>query len=105
MENNGIKNKGNMKVHNMELILKDNTKLKQIKYEVKRLTLQIEDYKERALDVQLYRVTKKTQEIIQGKYQKKDEEDKKRLESQIKQLDQNSENRLKTYATQKKKLN
>jgi hypothetical protein len=28
MENNGIKNKGNMKVHNMELILKDNTKLK-----------------------------------------------------------------------------
>jgi len=103
-ENNGIRNKGNQKVHNMELILKDNTKLKQIKYEVKRLTLQIEDYKERALDVQLYRVTKKTQEIIQGKYQKKDEEDKKRLESQIKQLDQNSENRLKTYATQKKKL-
>ena len=103
-ENNGIRSKGNQKVHNMELILKDNTKLKQIKYEVKRLTLQIEDYKERALDVQLYRVTKKTQEIIQGKYQKKDEEDKKRLESQIKQLDQNSENRLKTYATQKKKL-
>ena len=59
-ENNGIRSKGNQKVHNMELILKDNTKLKQIKYEVKRLTLQIEDYKERALDVQLYRVTKKT---------------------------------------------
>ena len=38
-ENNGIRNKGNQKVHNMELILKDNTKLKQIKYEVKRLTL------------------------------------------------------------------
>ena len=30
------------------------------------MTLTIEDYKERALDVQLYRVTKKTQEIIQG---------------------------------------
>lgn len=103
-ENNGIKSKGNNKVHNMEQILKSNTHLKQIKYEVKRLTLEIEDYKERALDVQLYRVTKKTQEIIQGKYQKKDEEDKKRLESQIKQLDQNSENRLKMYATQKKKL-
>jgi hypothetical protein len=56
------------------------TKLKEIKYIVKRLTLQIDDYKERALDVQLYRVTKKTQEIIQGKYQKKDENDKKRLE-------------------------
>ena len=27
-ENNGIRNKGNQKVHNMELILKDNTKLK-----------------------------------------------------------------------------
>jgi len=71
---------------------------------VKRLTLTIEDYKERALDVQLYRVTKKTQEIIQGKFQKKDEEDKRRLESQIKQLEQNSTNRLKTYAAQKKKL-
>merc|ERR1712051_493707 len=65
----------------------------------------IEDYKKRALDVQLYRVTKKTQEIIQGKFQKKDEEDKRRLESQIKQLEQNSTNRLKTYAAQKKKLN
>lgn len=80
-ENDLIMQKGNNKVWNMEEILKHNTKLKAIKYEVKRYTLQIEDYKERALDVQLYRVTKKTQEIIQGKYQKKDEEDKKRLES------------------------
>lgn len=103
-ENDGIKYKGNTKVYNMEEILKHNTKLRQIKYEVKRLLLSIEDYKERALDVQLYRVTKKTQEIIQGKYQKKDEEDKKRLENQIKQLEQNSTNRLKTYAAQKKKL-
>lgn len=85
-------------------ILKHNTRLKQIKYEVKRYTLEIEDYKERAKDVQLYRVTKKTQEIIQGKHQKKDEEDKKRLESQMKQLEQNNTNRLKTFAAQKKKL-
>lgn len=103
-ENSSINYKGNNKVHNMEEILKHNTRLKSIKYEVKRYTLQIEDYKERALDVQLYRVTKKTQEIIQGKYQKKDEEDKKRLESQIKQLEQNSTNRLKTFSSQKKKL-
>mmetsp|Transcript_16750 Transcript_16750/g.22586 ORF Transcript_16750/g.22586 Transcript_16750/m.22586 type:complete len:190 (+) Transcript_16750:3039-3608(+) len=88
----------------MEQILAHMTKLKEIKYIVKRLTLQIDDYKERALDVQLYRVTKKTQEIIQGKYQKKDENDKKRLEDQIRQLEQNSTNRLKTYAAQKKKL-
>lgn len=59
-ENSSIQYKGNNKVHNMEEILKHNTRLKQIKYEVKRYTLQIEDYKERALDVQLYRVTKKT---------------------------------------------
>jgi len=40
--------------------------------------------------VQLYRVTKQTQEIIQGKNLKKDEEDKKRLENQIKQLEENA---------------
>ena len=97
-ENKGIYDRGCIKVDKMEEILKHKTKLKQIEYEVKRLTLTIEDYKERALDVQLYRVTKKTQEIIQGKFQKKDEEDKRRLESQIKQLEQNSTNRLKTYA-------
>ena len=33
------------------------------------------------MDVQMYRVTKQTQEIIQGKHQKKDEDDKKRLEN------------------------
>jgi len=67
-ENAGIQAKGKDKVDKMMQILAFNTKLKQIKYEVKRLTLQIEDYKERAQDVQLYRVTKKTQEIIQGKF-------------------------------------
>ena len=82
----------------MEQILTHKTKLKEIKYIVKRKTLEIDDYAARALDVQLYRVTKKTQEIIQGKYQKKDENDKKRLEDQIRQLEQNSTNRLKTYA-------
>lgn len=50
-ENNEIKQKGNNKVLNMKAILAHNTKLKSIEYEVKRLTLQIEDYKERALDV------------------------------------------------------
>lgn len=103
-QNLEINYRGNSKVTRMEQILAHMTKLKEIKYIVKRLTLQIDDYKERALDVQLYRVTKKTQEIIQGKYQKKDENDKKRLEDQIRQLEQNSTNRLKTYAAQKKKL-
>ena len=103
-ENRDILHKGGIKVDKMEQILFNKTQLKRIKYEVKKLTLQIEDCKERALDVQLYRVTKKTQEIIQGKYQKKDENDKKRLEDQIRQLEQNSNNRIKTYAAQKKKL-
>jgi len=46
-----------------------------------QLALEVIDFEERAKDVQLYRVTKQTQEIIQGKHQKKDEEDKKRLEN------------------------
>merc|ERR1712086_322468 len=55
-------------------------------------------------DVQLYRVTKQTQEIIQGKHQKKDEEDKKRLENQIKQLEENAQKRIKTINETKQKL-
>jgi len=42
--------------------------------------MQITDFEERAKDVQLYRVTKQTQEIIQGKHVKKEEDDKKRLD-------------------------
>lgn len=67
-ENQMINSKGRMKVEKMEQILTHKTKLREIKYIVKRKTLEIDDYKERALDVQLYRVTKKTQEIIQGKH-------------------------------------
>ena len=55
--------------------------LKKVSYQKKRLDLEIKDFEERAKDVQLYRVTKQTQEIIQGKHQKKDEEDKKRLDN------------------------
>jgi hypothetical protein len=68
----------------MNRISKFKTDLERVKYVKKRLDLEIKDFEERAKDVQLYRVTKQTQEIIQGKHQKKDEEDKKRLENQIK---------------------
>lgn len=44
----------------MKEILKHKTSLKHQKYMAKRFQLQITDYSERALDVQLYRVTKKT---------------------------------------------
>jgi regulator of replication initiation timing len=50
-------------------------------------------------------VTKQTQEIIQGKHMKRDEEDKKRLEQQIKQLEENTANRIAAIGKIKKKLN
>ncbi len=65
----------------MTNILKNKITLKSVMYENKRLLLQITDLEERAKDVQLYRVTKQTQEIIQGKNVKKEEEDKKRLDT------------------------
>ena len=63
-ENKQIKKRGDEKVANMIQILKFKTSLKQVQYENKRLKLQITDFEERAKDVQLYRVTKQTQEII-----------------------------------------
>jgi hypothetical protein len=62
-------------------IMKFQTILRRVQYENKRLKLQIVDFQERAMDVQLYRVTKQTQEIIQGKHVKKEEDDKKRLDT------------------------
>lgn len=88
----------------MNMISEFKTKLKRVRYEKKRLDLEIKDFEERAKDVQLYRVTKQTQEIIQGKHQKKDEEDKKRFEKQIKQLEENAQKRIKTINDTKKKL-
>jgi adenylosuccinate synthase len=60
--------------------------LRRVTFKNQRLLKEIDDLEERALDVQMYRVTKQTQEIIQGKHHKKDEDDKKRLEGQIQQL-------------------
>ena len=73
-------------------------------YENKRLKLQITDFEERAKDVQLYRVTKQTQEIIQGKHVKKEEDDKKRLDEQIKQLRINAEKRIEAIKSMQGKL-
>lgn len=47
------------------LSIKDHkSKLKEQELKLERLKLQTEDFRERAKDVQLYRVTKQTQEII-----------------------------------------
>jgi molecular chaperone DnaK (HSP70) len=103
-ENNEIKKKGIDKVNLMNKISEFKTGLKRVRYQTERLGLEIRDFEERAKDVQLYRVTKQTQEIIQGKHQKKDEEDKKRLENQIKQLEENAQKRIKTINENKQKL-
>lgn len=96
--------RGDAKVDKMEKISEFKTFLRKVRYQKKKLDLEILDYEERAKDVQMYRVTKQTQEIIQGKHQKKDEEDKKRLENQIRQLDENVQKRIKTINETKKKL-
>jgi hypothetical protein len=88
--NSEIIRKGRNKIDLMEKIAKFKVDLKKVSIQKERLDLEIVDFEERAKDVQLYRVTKQTQEIIQGKHQKKDEEDKKRLENQIKQLEENA---------------
>jgi len=49
-------------------------------------------------------VTKQTQEIIQGKHQKKDEEDKKRFEKKTRGVEENAQKRIKTINETKKKL-
>ena len=103
-ENKEIIRKGEQKIKLMNEISTLKVNLKKVSYQKKRLDLEIKDFEERAKDVQLYRVTKQTQEIIQGKHQKKDEEDKKRLENQIKQLEENAAKRIKTINETKAKL-
>jgi hypothetical protein len=103
-QNKEIVKRGDAKVDKMEKISEFKTFLRKVRYQKKKLDLEIQDFEERAKDVQMYRVTKQTQEIIQGKHQKKDEEDKKRLENQIRQLDENVQKRIKTINETKKKL-
>jgi len=103
-QNKEIIKRGDAKVEKMEKISEFKTFLRKVRYQKKKLDLEILDFEERAKDVQMYRVTKQTQEIIQGKHQKRDEEDKKRLENQIRQLDENVQKRIKTINETKKKL-
>lgn len=103
-ENSQIVRRGDKKVDLLEKIADFKTGLKRVKYQKEKLDLEIRDFEERAKDVQLYKVTKQTQEIIQGKFKTRDEEDKKRLENQIKQLEENAAKRIKTINETKKKL-
>lgn len=103
-ENEEVIRRGKKKVNLMESISNFKTGLKKVQYQKDKLDLEIKDFEERAKDVQLYRVTKQTQEIIANKHQKKDEEDKKRLETQIKQLEENAQKRLTTINQTRQKL-
>ena len=80
-ENAHVCMKGDDKVGLLTKIADFRTKMRRVQFTEKRLKLEIDDLEQRALDVQMYRVTKQTQEILQGKHQKKDEDDKKRLEN------------------------
>lgn len=103
-QNSLIKQRGDQKVLSMIQIMKFQTILRRVQYENKRLKLQIVDFQERAMDVQLYRVTKQTQEIIQGKHVKKEEDDKKRLDTQTAQLKANAEKRIEAIKNMQAKL-
>jgi len=103
-ENKKIEQKGRQKVTKMGDILNAQTKLKLHETESKIKELKIIDYEQRAMDVQLYRVTKQTQEIIMQKNIKKDEDVKKRLENQIKALDDNTKKRINDITTKLKKM-
>jgi septal ring factor EnvC (AmiA/AmiB activator) len=99
-----IEQKGRKKVTKMGDILNAKTKLKLHETESKIKDLKIIDFEQRAMDVQLYRVTKQTQEIIMQKNIKKDEDIKKRLDNQIKALDDNTKKRINDITSKLKKM-
>ena len=103
-ENQGVKNRGNVNVEKLEKIISDKKKLSHEKWVNDKLLLEIKDLTERAIDVQLYKVKKETQEIIKGNHRNKDEDEKKRIESQMKQYEDNANNRIKTINEKKRKL-
>jgi septal ring factor EnvC (AmiA/AmiB activator) len=99
-----IEKSGRLKVLKMNDILNAKTKLKLHETESKIKDLKIIDFEQRAMDVQLYRVTKQTQEIIMQKNIKKDEDIKKRLDNQIKALDDNTKKRINDITSKLKKM-
>lgn len=57
-ENRAVIKKGEAKVKQLENIAEFRTKMRRVQFTEKRLKLEIEDLEQRALDVQMYRVTK-----------------------------------------------
>jgi len=103
-ENEEVIKRGNKNVHKLEQITNFKKKLYHETWKNDKLKLEIKDLIERAIDVQLYKVTKETQEIIKGNHRTKDEDEKKRLEDQINNLQENAKARIEVITKKKKKL-
>ena len=84
--------------------MKKKQQLECVRWEERKLELEIRDLTEKALDVQMFRVTKEKQEILQGKHVGREKDDIERLEKQIKQLNSNAEKRIETIEKKRKKL-
>ena len=84
--NYSITRRGELKVAKLQDIVKKKQQLECVKWEERKLELEIKDLTEKALDVQMFRVTKNEQEILQGKHVGREKDDIERLEKQIKQL-------------------
>ena len=103
-ENDEVIRRGNKNVNKLEQITQFKKKLYHETWKNDKLKLEIKDLIERAIDVQLYKVTKETQEIIKGNHRTKDEDEKKRLEDQINNLQENAKARIEVITKKKKKL-
>ena len=77
--NQDIVRRGEAKVSKLQDIVKKKQQLDCVKWEEKKLELEIKDLTEKALDVQMFRVTKEKQEILQGKHVGREKDDIDRL--------------------------
>jgi hypothetical protein len=103
-ENEEVVNRGNKNVNKLEQITQFKKKLYHETWKNDKLKLEIKDLIERAIDVQLYKVTKETQDIIKGNMRTKDEDEKKRLEDQVNNLQDNAKLRIEVVTKKRKKL-
>lgn len=104
-ENKEVTTRGDKNVDRLEKITQFKKNLYHETWKNDKLRLEIEDLKERAIDVQLYKVKKETQlDIIKGNNRTKDEDEKKRLDDRINSLQDNARARIEVISKKKKKL-
>jgi len=103
-ENKEVTKKGEDNVKKLKKNIEYKKKLFHETWKNDKLMLEIKDLTERAIDVQLYKVKKETQEIIKGNHKTKDEDEKKRLEDQVNNLNENAKSRIEVITKKRKKL-